>query len=117
MGSLRKGIGLGRNGVRKSGSEMWCLLRLDSAVIVNQFFCFVPRVQKIFALVEYLRVIFLPTLYQMTAKMAPYLVRFLVHSRAYKSKVTKNQPQATPQLGPITQQGCKTRNAASALQG
>ena len=42
---------------------MWCLLRLDLAVIVNQFFCFVPRVQKIFALVEYLRVIFLPTLY------------------------------------------------------
>ena len=54
---------------------------------------------------------------QMTAKMAPYLVRFLVHSRACKSKVTKNQPQATPQLGPITQQGCKTRNVASALQG
>ena len=42
---------------------MWCLLRLDLSVIVNQFFCFVPRVQKIFALVEYLRVIFLPTLY------------------------------------------------------
>ena len=54
---------------------------------------------------------------QMTAKMAPYLVRFLVHSRACTSKVTKNQPQATPQLGPITQQGCKTRNVASALQG
>jgi hypothetical protein len=43
---------------------MLCLVRLDSVVIVNQFFCFVPRVQKIFALVEYLRVIFLPTLYQ-----------------------------------------------------
>ena len=42
---------------------MLCLVRLDSVVIVNQFFCFVPRVQKIFALVEYLRVIFLPTLY------------------------------------------------------
>ena len=46
---------------------MWCLLRLDLAVIVNQSFCFVPRVQKIFALVEYLRVIFLPTLYLLAA--------------------------------------------------
>ena len=45
-----------------SRSGMLCLVRLDSVVIVNQFF-FVLRVQKIFALVEYLRVIFLGTLH------------------------------------------------------
>ena len=46
----------------KLDQGMLCLVRLDLAVIVNQSFCFVPCVQKIFALVEYLHAIFLSTL-------------------------------------------------------
>jgi len=61
--SLRKGIGLGRNAVRKSwiGNVVFTEIGLSS-YSQSFFLFFVPRVQKIFALVEYLRVIFLPTL-------------------------------------------------------
>ena len=43
---------------------MLCLVRSDSAVIVNRSFCFVPCVQEIFTLAEYLRAIFLSMLYK-----------------------------------------------------